>query len=521
MKVSLSDSSSSEAYSHTYMVKKLKQHFGNDLVLTNLPGKVTVVTLRRKASSILHEFFTSNKKNENRAEEKLLLIKTAAALISEDIKQITTDQNKYPALDELSREAALNFLPTSLRHFLECILCPKKSDIRIASIGQAIMQASRPRGIQAPLQIGLGVHLHSQYASYNMLETLHSLGFSCSHAEVRNFEKNAATCQGTDIPNYSNQFIQYSADNVDHNLCTIDGNGTFHGMGIMATVTPNITAKQLVSRIVVTEKDIAAVSQIRITFHQKILNNNLFTFRTPNDFENETNSCLDILWKSSILFQKPRPNWSGMMQIIHRGPHPGKSSTFFLPMIDLKPTDPTCIYSTLHFVAEHAKRHNSSPILTFDQPLYWKAFMIVLEEPDHSYLKQIVLRLGGFHTLICFIGAIGYLMAGSGLEQVLETIYASVEHIFSGKAISRAIRGHLLVDAVLNGIIFSDLIKTPSLFTEQTSMKVTDTGDELLEFTLLKDLYESVMAFQTPVNELTVNQILLEIKKDYTRNAKI
>ena len=119
------------------------------------------------------------------------------------------------------------------------------------------------------------------------------------------------------------------------------------------------------------------------------------------------------------------------MQIIHRGLHPGKSSNFFLPMINLKPTHPTCIYSTLHFVAEHAKRHNSSPILTFDQRLFWKAFIIVLEEPENSYLKQIVLRLAGFHTLISFLGAIGYLMAGSGLEQVLETIYASVEHIFS------------------------------------------------------------------------------------------
>ena len=63
---------------------------------------------------------------------------------------------------------------------------------------------------------------------------------------MRKFEKNAATCQGTDIPNHSNQLIQYSANNVDHNLCTIDGNsnGTFHGMGIMASVTPQITAKK-------------------------------------------------------------------------------------------------------------------------------------------------------------------------------------------------------------------------------------------------------------------------------------
>ena len=29
-------------------------------------------------------------------------------------------------------------------------------------------------------------------------------------------------------------FVQYSADNVDQNKCTIDGKKTFHGMGIIS-----------------------------------------------------------------------------------------------------------------------------------------------------------------------------------------------------------------------------------------------------------------------------------------------
>lgn len=40
-------------------------------------------------------------------------------------------------------------------------------------------------------------------------------------------------------------------------------------------------------------------------------------------------------------------------------------------------------------------------------------------------------------------------MAGSGIENVLELVYAKnvVPHILSGKAVARAIRGHFLVDA--------------------------------------------------------------------------
>ena len=54
-----------------------------------------------------------------------------------------------------------------------------------------------------------------------------------------------------------------------------------------------------------------------------------------------------------------------------------------------------------------------------------------------------------------FLGCVGHLMAGSGLQDILEQIYASsvVTHILSGKAVSRAMRGHLLLDSALNALL--------------------------------------------------------------------
>ena len=104
-----------------------------------------------------------------------------------------------------------------------------------------------------------------------------------------------------------------------------------------------------------------------------------------------------------------------MMQLVHHGSHPGKSSVLFLPMINMNPSDITCIYSTLKFIEDHAHRHDVTPIVTFDQPLWWKALMIIVSEPDGSGLRNIVLRLGRFHTEMSFLGSIGHLMAGSGL----------------------------------------------------------------------------------------------------------
>ena len=146
-----------------------------------------------------------------------------------------------------------------------------------------------------------------------------------------------------------------------------------------------------------------------------------------------------------------------MMQFAHRGSHPGQSSVVFLPMMDMSSSNTTCIFSTLKFVSEHARRHKVTPIVTFDQPLWWKALMIIESEPADSDFRQVVLRLGSFHTEMSFIGSIGHLMAESGLKELLELIYAlnAVEHILTGKAIARAVRAHLLVDAVLNTLILS------------------------------------------------------------------
>lgn len=69
----------------------------------------------------------------------------------------------------------------------------------------------------------------------------------------------------------------------------------------------------------------------------------------------------------------------------------------FLPMIDLSPSDPSCIFSTMLYVSDQALQHKKTAILTFDQPLYWKAYEIKAKKQANSDLKKMVLRLGGFH----------------------------------------------------------------------------------------------------------------------------
>lgn len=58
-----------------------------------------------------------------------------------------------------------------------------------------------------------------------------------------------------------------------------------------------------------------------------------------------------------------------------------------------------------------------------------------------------------------FLGSIGYIMAGSGLADICNNIYAtkSVDKIMCGHAYSRAIRAHILIHLALAKKIMDDI----------------------------------------------------------------
>jgi len=392
-------------YGHTYMKDQIQKKFGDKVIITEINGKPNVVTMWSNATSILQDFH-SQPKTANPQQEKDNIIKTAAKLLKNDIKMIQQQSDMYPTCAEMdSVEMACTFLPKSLQLFIGDVFTGVDSDRKMASIGQSMVQATRRRVLLAPLQLGLGVQLHYHFGSKFLIDTLHKHGFTCSYSEVSKFERSAAVKEGTDIPNISSDnFIQYIADNVDHNLRTIDGHNTFHGMGIMATVTPGTASTTSVPRVTVTNEDIALIGRVNIHhFVSAVEGLCPMQYDKLVEYDTEYHTRVDLLWDISLSIKSPRPAWSGLMQMINKtGNHPGKSSMLFLPMLDIEPGDITCIYSTMMYVSEHAARNNVTPILTFDQPLWLKALMIQESSTNDSVIRSIVLRLGGFHIQMSY-----------------------------------------------------------------------------------------------------------------------
>ena len=123
---------------------KLEGHFGSEVLITNVHGKADVVTFKTTAAAILDTFYQAPKETNPEA-EKLRIIDTASKLIKNDIKLSVPPSRPsvYPVAEDISDlEQNLAFIPMSLRLLLGNIFSEKKADLKIASVGQAIVQAA-------------------------------------------------------------------------------------------------------------------------------------------------------------------------------------------------------------------------------------------------------------------------------------------------------------------------------------------------------------------------------------------
>ena len=94
-----------------------------------------------------------------------------------------------------------------------------------------------------------------------------------------------------------------------------------------------------------------------------------------------------------------------------------------------------------------------------------------------------------------FLGNIGHLMIGTGLQELLEVIFAvnTVAYILSGKAVARAIRGHLLLDSGLHILLLCNLFET----------KLSLSSDNVpVELDAIVDLYNDLDSCKTTMQDV-------------------
>ena len=382
--------SAEKVYTKKWLKRKLKEKYQDHIYFSEINGKNNVLCFRNMVDYLINDKWYLDRKNDN-AQEADRIVLTAAKIILNDVRSSEFDNQWYPTNKILeSCEKQKDWLPYYLRLMLESII---KYPIMQASIGQAIVGAVRPRSSMPPIMFGVGVQLDHVFGSKWLLSELNRLGF-CASSDAVNCYKQAVV-ENENVSDITRNYIpgsftQWSADNVDHNVRTLDGHGTLHAMGIIASTTSDNNHGLPMSKIarqsrkkvgdVIKGKGITTVQYIapEISGLSKIKFKPLLQLQRPYILPLDTS--LDLLWHVSIFFSKSsRPNWSGYMSNASvGGSYPGKSTVSILPIIDLDPTNLLCIYSTLRFIEEQAKLINiRTPVVTFDQPLWLKATEIV------------------------------------------------------------------------------------------------------------------------------------------------
>ena len=129
---------------------------------------------------------------------------------------------------------------------------------------------------------------------------------------------------------------------------------------------------------------------------------------SPINVENTLNK-LDLLMKIARTLRSDAPWWLGVMEAVSIGSHAGQATVRFLSMIDLHPTNMTCIYSSICFISRECERHNCTPVITYLRPTFmveskhksWQAWW-QQTEASHRGLRWLSCQdeLLGLHRML-------------------------------------------------------------------------------------------------------------------------
>ncbi len=245
-------------------------------------------------------------------------------------------------------------------------------------------------------------------------------------------------------------------DNIDRLEETLSGEGTSHRVnGIIVQPTVAVALSQN-NKTQITKEKKRSIPATNIVLPQY----NAGTRSGPPpltpdeiDSQEEAHAALmkNVVW--SLLRQHDSTNqtvssWTGL-NIKTRSNVPVSADRIgYLPTINAPATQLSTVFEILNQANQIKEAlHLPSIVFVFDQALYAKACEVVWKHP-HAF-KDVVLRMGTFHTICNFMSIIGKRFADSGLKDVAveSGIIAegSVSGILEGRKYNRALRMHKII----------------------------------------------------------------------------
>lgn len=359
-----------------------------------------------------------------------------------------------------------------------------------------------------PYAVGISLYLYHNFKSQKAISLMHGCCAGLSYDRVTKICNMIACAICKRIKGYGvyippgllkNRTIHFSLDNIDLNVDTIDGKGSFHGLASGVYQSTGEGEKLLGPLILDTMQSATGLADVPKTgiqiipcniegnpcprispkyrqfefgVNEKVINNaknddaawliarcisrmdqytncisDCYTDLPTSSSRSEEESTAPPL-NSSIFGKQSVPNWSAYNSLctIKKSEALTKDKSFMLPIINSSPQE----WSTLVTGLDQIWKLNEivSPgkrcIVTLDMDLYKRA--VKLEYLSPSYRDKWIFSPGGFHTAICALRCIGQMIEGSGLDQAWQEagLYSSAitAQIINGNHYNRALQCH-------------------------------------------------------------------------------
>ena len=487
------------------LVCNIVQYFKGDLIVLSSPGLSNVLVFKEEAAKHMKMVTNDCEGSEDST------LKAIAKIIKEESMSLKHDHKSYKT--GIDRDKAMNDCsPTLLR--LLTFICEKfDSKLTAATIGNIItaMVNNQPTA----MQVALGVVINEK----SHIELLNKLGVTCTYDELLRFKSSAAHAAGKRIRNMGltearNGLVQVVADNFDANISSQNGLQSTHALAMLVTQNKEgVESKDesISTEIRRIEKHIMKediVPDIPMHHYQGPKNPDM-----PKNVAKRIPLPLRILAGQVVSVSKAKetdfefmkkiatmtdvPEFGGFNTMRTREKQATikpKTNAVYLPLVDMNPTNPTTIMTAM-VEAERVTNQTGQEytLFTNDQQLY-KITVGITWVYQERFLKLIP-RLGGMHTLMSFVGAVGSLMSDSGLESIMESAFGGVSKMLSGKKFPQNVRAlRMVAEELLAKILRDEHVTSESKLMEilEDRAKVSRTAKVWLE-NLVKPVFIIMM----------------------------
>lgn len=404
-------------------------------------------------------------------EEDALILAKAAKIIRKDILNHTG----FKFTGSFSERCQEISLPSSLKSLISMIMngsnlkgqekCESQACL---TMGQGILYNTKKKATptarmtrhsperEPPLPIYIGLNVHVQTRSKQLVQQLNHMGISISYDQVIQIEDwlAKATCErfevdGVVVPACLRKglFTVGALDNLDYDPSSTTSVGSFHGTGISMFQLPTKDDCGVQRPPIVIppfENENKALPDTFATVPAVALKNtsvsvpecNVVTAMGLLDYAREeennwVNHALPLLEKTELASDEAIA-WSAYHASMQPSVEDPPAKCALLPLFYEKSATPALIKHGMNVLKQAIEFLNPGqiPVTTFDQPLFALAKLVQWKWPDTHGERVHVVMLGGLHTEMALWNTLGDLLECSGWTTAL----TEAEVASSGKA---------------------------------------------------------------------------------------